>query len=166
MQDETALLVEVRAAGVKGRGVFALRDFVRGQVVVIGKPLARAQERTWETLQMGIDHHIKIDEPFERINHSCDPNCGIQANQWGGYNLVAMRPIVPGEEIVYDYCMSEWVSIAIPGECQCGTSLCSGAVRGGQFLSQHALARYAGFLAPYYEVLLGNRYFGLTGDGQ
>jgi len=36
--------VEVREAGTKGRGVFALRDFAPGEVVVIGKPLMRVPE--------------------------------------------------------------------------------------------------------------------------
>lgn len=148
--------VEVRDAGTKGRGVFALRDFARGELVVTGKPLARAPERTWETLQIDVDHHVKMDEPFERANHSCDPNCGLRPNAWGGYDLVAMRAISAGEEIAYDYCMSEWVSIAIQDACGCGATICRGAIRGGKFLPGDVIARYTGFLAPYYERLLGD----------
>ena len=38
------------------------------------------------------------------VNHSCEPNCGIR-NACG---LVALRDIKDGEEITYDYCMTDY----------------------------------------------------------
>lgn len=146
----------MRGAAGKARGGFALWDFFCGQVVVIGKPVATAPEPTWETVQVGVNHHLKIDEPFERVNHSCDPNCGLRLNEWGGFDLVAMRGIFSDDEIVWDYCISEWVVVAMTDSCRCGAAICRGVIRGAQFLSPDVIARCAGFFAPYPEKLLCN----------
>jgi hypothetical protein len=142
----------VRVIPPKGRGVFATRHFARGEVVVVGRPLSQSAERTWQTMQVDVDKHVRMDEPLELTNHSCDPNCGLRPNEWGGYNLVALRPIAAGEEVTFDYAMSEWISIAVP-ECQCGSPICRGRVAGGKFLSPELRQKYAGFLAPYYADL-------------
>ena len=136
----------------KGRGVFANKNFSPGEIVIVGKPIAQSKERTWQTLQMDIDVHMKINEPFELVNHSCDPNCGLKLNEFNGYNLVAMKNILEGEEITFDYCMSEWISIAVD-TCNCQSDICRGDIKGGKFLSDHILDKYRGFLAPYYTKL-------------
>lgn len=125
------------------------------EIVVVGKAIAKSPEKTWQTLQIDIDHHSKFDEPFELVNHSCDPNCGLKLNQFNGYNLVAMKPIAKGQEITFDYCMSEWISIAVPN-CNCQSDLCRGSIRGGKFLSDELLQKYEGFLAPYYQKLFSS----------
>ncbi|NES69106.1 MAG: SET domain-containing protein [Okeania sp. SIO2D1] len=89
------------------------------------------------------------------LNHSCNPNCGIKPNEFNGYNLVAMIDIGRGEEITFDYCMSEWISIAVKN-CNCQSDICRGIIKGGKFLSSETLDKYQGFLAPYYEKLIEN----------
>jgi len=42
-------------------------------------------------------------EAGDLVNHSCDPNCGLV----GAVLVVAMRDIEPGEEITFDYAMSD-----------------------------------------------------------
>ncbi len=76
--------LEIREVGAKGKGVFAAETFAKGRVVIVGKPVYRTPKRTWQTLQVGIDAHIKIDTPFELVNHSCAPNCGIKPNSYHG----------------------------------------------------------------------------------
>lgn len=137
----------------KGQGVFANKNFDSGDIVIEGKPMEKRLERTWQTLQMDINIHVRLDQPFELVNHCCNPNCGIKLNRFNGYNLVAMKTISQGEEITFDYCMSEWISIAVPN-CNCQSSICRGSIKGGKFLSDMLLERYQGFLAPYYEKLL------------
>ncbi len=59
------------------------------------------------------------------INHSCDPNCEtheVRGRVW----IKAIRPIEPGEEITYDYCLYD-------GEgdealCNCGAKKCRGTM--------------------------------------
>lgn len=147
------LAVEVRQTGDKGQGVFSTRNFAKNEIVIVGKPVSESDVRTWQTLQMDIDTHVRMDVPFELVNHSCDPNCGLKLNKFNGYNLVALKSIRAGDEITFDYCMSEWISIAVES-CQCNSDICRKTIRGGKFLSDDILNKYDGYIAPYYKKLI------------
>ena len=59
------------------------------------------------------------------INHSCDPNCEIQ--KWAtsstySVGIFAIRDIIPGEEITFDYQFERIGNGAIP--CFCGSPKC------------------------------------------
>ncbi len=144
--------VVIRDAGSKGRGVFAVREIKKGEVAIVGKPVSRGAERTWLSVQWDADTHLRMDEPFEVVNHSCDPNCGIKVNQFEGYNLVAMRDIEAGEEITFDYCMTEWVIGAFTA-CHCQSEHCREMIYGGSRLSAEVMKKYEGYTAPYYQSL-------------
>ena len=143
----------VRETHARGRGVFASLRLAEGEIAIVGKPVAISPERTWQTLQTDTETHIKIDAPFELVNHSCDPSCGIVTNKYGGYTLVARRNIETGEEITFDYCMTEWSIVGFE-DCQCNSGICRRIIRGGKFLSVEKLKEYDGYLAPYYRSLL------------
>ncbi|NJO73408.1 MAG: SET domain-containing protein [Leptolyngbyaceae cyanobacterium RM1_406_9] len=68
---------------------------------------------------------MKLDKVAEMINHSCDPNLRICNNSLGGYNFHAIRTIEAGEELTWDYAMSESQSIAVE-KCLCGVPQCRG----------------------------------------
>ncbi|USR92465.1 SET domain-containing protein [Phormidium yuhuli AB48] len=95
--------VEIRAAGEKGRGVFALRPFQKGEIVVVGRRVGVYPQRTIYSIQVDWDVHVEMDEPAIRINHSDAPTTGVQDNPWGAFNFVALREIAMGEEITFDY---------------------------------------------------------------
>lgn len=58
-------------------------------------------------------------------NHSCEPNCGIR----GLFDLVAMRNIKSGEELTWDYAMTEDLDWKVPGgKCLCGSNRCRGKI--------------------------------------
>lgn len=136
----------------KGRGVYSTQTFHAGEIVIIGKIVEECAERTCLTLQMDVDKHVRMDIPFELVNHSCNPNTGIKSNEFGGYSLVAMRDIDEGEEITFDYSMTEWISIAVP-ECKCQSQNCRKTIGGGKYLSDSMKAKYSGYLAPYYKKM-------------
>ena len=144
--------VTIRDTGSKGRGVFAVKNLKKGAVVIVGKPVARLPERTWQTVQWDADTHLKMDAPFEVVNHSCDPNCGIKVNRFEGYNLVAMRDIEAGEEITFDYCMTELIISAFT-DCHCESAHCRERVHGGSQLAAEVMKKYEGYTAPYYQSL-------------
>lgn len=109
-----------------GRGVFAARYFEPGQPIltfegpVLGPPemLALGPDRVY-ALQIETDRFLDLIPPGRYLNHSCDPNAGILEDR----GLIALRPVVPGEEIRFDY------STAMRGdhwamECRCGEYLC------------------------------------------
>lgn len=109
-----------------GRGVFASRHVEPGQPIftfagpVLRTPemLALGPDRAY-ALQVGPAEFLHLTPPGRYLNHSCDPNAGILNDRV----LIALRPIVPGEEIRFDYSTAiredHWTM-----ECRCGEYLC------------------------------------------
>jgi hypothetical protein len=86
-------------------------------------------------------------EAPDMVNHSCDPNCGIL----GSTVLVAMRPIAAGEELCYDYAMSDG-SPYDEFACSCGTALCRGDITGEDWSRPELIRRYAGWFSAYLQA--------------
>ena len=143
-----------------GRGVVTERVFARGEVVAVWRGLiitAReavnlpAHERD-QLLQVDGDTFIHSDEELvtvDFINHSCDPNCGFV----DGATLVAMREILPGEAVTFDYAMSdtnEFIAFA----CRCGSPSCRGQMSGSDWKLPQLQQRYAGWFAPHVARLI------------
>jgi SET domain-containing protein len=128
--------LEVRSAGAKGRGVFALEPIRRGQrIVALGGRLLSTAALTDDmlALQIGPDTWLCSDGSLldDLVNHSCEANAGFPD---GEPVLHALRDIEAGEEICWDYS----TSIAEPGWtliCCCGSARCRGIVRSWPELS-------------------------------
>jgi SET domain-containing protein len=122
--------LEVRQAGAKGLGVYAMEPIARGRrILALGGWLMRTAELTDDLLamQVGPDQWLCSDGSRidDRINHSCDPNTGFLD---GTAVLYALRDIAAGEEICWDYS----TSMAEAGwslECHCGSARCRGTIR-------------------------------------
>lgn len=123
--------IEVRKSKIQGRGVFALRDFLPGEIVFkwdLTNALTDEQyaQLPYEQKQYVVRYRgewIYMMEPMRYINHSCDPST-LPIN---GAD-VAVRTIKAGEEITSDY-----GPVMLRGEtmsCQCGYASCSGAIVG------------------------------------
>lgn len=89
---------------------------------------------------------IVPDEPPDYINHSCDPNAGLD----GQIAIVALRRILPGEEVTIDYAMCDG-SPYDEFDCACGTALCRGKVSGDDWRMPALWKRYAGHFSPYLQ---------------
>lgn len=133
----------------KGDGVFATPSFGCGEMAVAGVVLQRLAENYSHASQIGAFEYVQLGGLAPMVNHSCDPNCGVHVNQSGGYDLIVRRTIAPGEEITFDYAMRNYSVAHFPGSCQCGTSLCRGAVTGWKDLTAERKAAYSGMVAPY-----------------
>ena len=138
-----------------GKAVYADQPIGTGEVVAIwGGYIVDAaglsqlsEEEQGHTVQVADAHWLaplNMDEPADNINHSCQPNCGLQ----GQILLVAMQPIAIGEEITFDYAMSD-SSPFDEFDCQCGTPLCRGKVTQYDWQLPHLWQRYDGFFSPY-----------------
>jgi hypothetical protein len=84
--------------------------------------------------------------PADYVNHSCSPNAGMS----GQIALVAMRHILPGEEVCYDYAMSDG-SPYDEFECRCGAANCRGWVTGEDWKRPELIRRYRGYFSPYLQ---------------
>ena len=84
--------------------------------------------------------------PGDWVNHSCNPNAGLS----GQVVLVAVRDIAPGEEICFDYAMTDG-SPYDEFDCECGAANCRGRVTGNDWLRPELQARYAGYFSPYLQ---------------
>ena len=100
------------------------------------------------TIQVEEDLYLvsATDGPADWVNHSCDPNCGLS----GQIALVAMRRLEPGEEVCFDYAMSDG-SPYDEFSCGCGTATCRGQIRGDDWSRPELWKRYRGHFSPYLQ---------------
>ncbi|MBE0669514.1 MAG: SET domain-containing protein-lysine N-methyltransferase [Anaerolineales bacterium] len=102
---------------------------------------------TQRVLQMDEDLYLltaEEKEPNDCFNHSCEPNLGF----FGQIGLVAMRDIDAGEELTFDYAMSDGGPYD-EFECRCGSSSCRGKVTGNDWKLPELWNKYAGYFSPY-----------------
>lgn len=88
----------------------------------------------------------EIEGPAEWINHSCEPNAGMM----GQIALRAMRVIMDGEEVCYDYAMSDGCPYD-EFECCCGSPRCRLRVTGNDWRIPELWERYGGYFSPYLQ---------------
>lgn len=82
----------------------------------------------------------------ERINHSCNPNCGFASEM----RLVALRDILPGEAVTMDYATcSSMESYRLV--CRCGEKKCRGVVTGQDWKLPEIQIRLKGRFQPYLQ---------------
>jgi hypothetical protein len=138
------------------KGVFALETVAAGELLAVwgGEVIT---VRDLELLPFEIRRlSIQVEEdiyllatregPADWINHSCEPNAGL----CGQAVLVAMRPILAGEEICFDYAMSDG-SPYDEFDCRCGSLLCRGRITGNDWRRPELWERYRGFFSPYLQ---------------
>lgn len=89
-----------------GRGLFAGRIFMPGELILNLRGRRYGREDPIHLtasganlLQTGWRTYILLEAPGVFANHSCCPNAGIRGNR----KLVAIRLIMPGDEIRFDY---------------------------------------------------------------
>ncbi|MES0809199.1 SET domain-containing protein-lysine N-methyltransferase [Roseibium sp. SCPC15] len=130
--------VEKRLSEIEGKGLFALTDIAKGELLVVkGGHLFDRNKRDQLSLTLG-PSEIQIEDdlfigpvtPEERegsmmhLNHSCEPNVGIR----GQICFHAMRDIARGEELTFDYATGDADDWQM--KCACGSFLCRGTVTG------------------------------------
>ena len=135
--------VEVREAGPKGKGVFALRSFRRGEFIFRRRhgrvvhadqiPSLSAAERQ-HLCELDFDRSAVLLPPGAYLNHSCEPNA-----MRSGVKVFAWRTIRRGEELTIDYRLN-----AFGGErsrCLCAAPSCSGWIVNSFFALDEARQR-------------------------
>jgi len=140
---------ELRVSDAKGEGIFATRLFKTGETVMVGTIEKRLDENNSHASQIGKNEYVFHAGNISKVNHSCDPNCGIRINETGAHDFVAMREIVINEEITFDYAMRNYGVDYFPKQCMCGSEICCGRITGWKDLPVERKKTYEGFVAPY-----------------
>jgi hypothetical protein len=145
----------VAPAGAKGSGTFATQPIAAGTTVAGfgGSVVDRAEfdtlDEEWRTHSLQIDDQLYMVTrppfaPADLVNHSCEPNCGII----GSCLVVTMRDVAAGEELCFDYAMTD-TNDYDEFVCACGTPSCRGLVTGGDWKRPELQERYAGYFSSY-----------------
>lgn len=122
--------VEVRDAGRKGKGVFALRSFRRGEFILRrrhGRVVRTAQIASLSAAdrrhlcELDFDRSAVLLPPGTYLNHSCEPSA-----MRSGVKVFAWRAVRRGEEITIDYRLNAFSGGR--SRCLCGAPSCTGWV--------------------------------------
>ncbi|MDJ0800341.1 MAG: SET domain-containing protein-lysine N-methyltransferase [Calothrix sp. MO_167.B12] len=140
---------ELRATPGKGEGIFATRSFQAGETVMVGIIEKVLDKNDSHASQIAKDKYVRHAGLISKVNHSCDPNCGIKVNQTGGHDFVAMRNINVNEEITFDYAMRNYSIDHFLMLCECGSKNCRKKITGWKDLPESRKKEYTGFVAPY-----------------
>ncbi|MER8817333.1 SET domain-containing protein-lysine N-methyltransferase [Mesorhizobium sp. M0965] len=144
----------LNTGGDRGRGVFAARDFLPGEIVVIGLIDRMKKGRTTNSFQLDWNVHALFQEPAVIVNHSCDPNLAIVPNRFGAYDFVCIEQISSGVEVTWNYATSEFECIGV-SVCLCSSENCQGSAGGFSKLPSDHPMLVSGFYAPYLKKTLG-----------
>lgn len=150
---------EVRASPIHGRGLFATAPIEKDEIVAVKgghivtrqQWLERHEDLDGAEIQIAEDLFIAPVSADDRegsmlyTNHSCLPNLGLS----GSITFVAMRPIVSGEELTHDWCMTDSDDSVVI--CQCGEAGCRRQITGGDWRLPELQRRYAGYFSTYLE---------------
>lgn len=149
---------ELRNVGGKGEGMFATRAFKPGETVMVGKFEKMLDENHSHASQIDPNKFALHAGLISKVNHSCNPNCGIKINETAAHDFVAMKDISVGEELSFDYAMRNYTVNYFPPKCMCGSKDCRGRITGWKDLSTTKKKQYEGFVAPYLlELDLNNQ---------
>jgi len=135
--------------GGKGGGVRATRGFRAGETVMIGVLEGEVAFNDSHATQVSRTKWARHGGLGPKVNHSCNPNCGVELNATGACDFVARRPIADGEEITFDYAMRNYSIEHFPEGCLCGADICRGSVTGWKDLPVERKVAYEGLVAPY-----------------
>jgi SET domain-containing protein len=155
--------LEVRPDGPHGAGVFARVPVRAGTTMVAFGGRVRDGAYVATLPPRRRSHCLQVDddlylvgadepEPGDFVNHSCDPSCGVV----GSMVLVALRDLSPGDEVTFDYAMTD----STPYDeftCGCGTERCRGRVGAHDWERPELQVRYDGWFSGYLQRRIDGR---------
>jgi len=153
----TSNKTEIRKSLKEGYGFFATKNIRKDEIVAIRSGHIVELDEAMKldkiigdfSLQIS-DHHFlcpktkeEIEEIAIYINHSCDPNIGMN----GQINYVAMRDIISGEELCLDYSLAMNTEYKL--ECNCGSKNCRKLVTGFDWKEKVLQQKYGKYFASF-----------------
>jgi uncharacterized protein len=121
--------VIVKNSKIHGKGVFANKDFKKGEIVIkwnakhiTKEDLDKLSEKDKKFVSFVNEEYLLMNEPERFVNHSCEPNT-FPKNKCD----VAIKPIKKGEEITSDY--SDTILKESQFICNCGNKNCKKIIK-------------------------------------
>ena len=150
---------EIRKSKIEGDGLFAAKQIRKGEVVGVkgghvfdSLTLAKIRSKIGDSYFQITDNlfvgPLKKDEvrgSMMCLNHSCEPNVGIQGN----IVFVSIRDIAAGEEITLDYAMCEDEEYNL--NCLCGSKSCRKLITGKDWMIKSLQERYDGYFSAFLQ---------------
>lgn len=152
-------LVEVKDLGViQGKGLVARGLIHKGEVVsrlepgepmyliseVLVMPQAEQDKLMHYAYQCSATQVVNEQGDERYMNHSCDPTTWWADND----TMIARRDIQAGEEITYDYAMTD-ILVPFEMDCSCGSVKCRGRVTNLDYLDAAWQLEYGDYLPDY-----------------
>lgn len=138
----------------KGKGVFAVRDFKKREIILNMNTRKTIPRKDVQKLSKDDQDHLGyigknryfVMKPPERfINHSCSPNAYDKTG-----TLIALKNIKKGKEICTDYSINgydDWKMI-----CYCGSKNCRKIIYGNFFkLPKKLQKKYEPYLDDWFK---------------
>jgi uncharacterized protein len=139
-----------------GNGIYALQPIIKGELVAVFGGVVYEWDAFIHLPDQDRSLCIQVEDRLflvprpigegDFVNHSCNPNAGLS----GQIGLVAMRAIKIGEEVCFDYAMSDTMPYD-EFECGCGHANCRGSISGNDWQKPELQKRYAGFFSPHVQ---------------
>lgn len=140
-----------------GMGAFAREPIPAGTLLAVWSGVVVTAAQLAEVAPAQARYAVQVEEGIyllghqppsvaDFINHSCAPNAGLR----GQITLVALRDIAAGEEVCYDYAMSDGTAYD-EFDCACRAPTCRGRVTGDDWRRPELWVAYDGFFAPYLQ---------------
>lgn len=135
-----------------GKGLFALKDikkdevvadFSNGKIYKVQKASDLPKDVADYAIQFGENEWVDTQEEGRFLNHSCDPNCGVK----GKFQIVAMRDIKEGEELTFDYEITEDSDWRM--QCKCGSKLCRKVIGAHKNMPESIKKKYKGYISEW-----------------
>lgn len=144
----------VRKIGKKGKGVFASKDFKKGDFILSIKGRVVSAEEAYNLSSHFINHICVVGNgkwalmgyPERYINHSCNPNVFDRKKR-----TYAMKNIKKGEELVFDYSINGPEGEDWKMKCHCHSKNCRKTVTGEFFrLPRKTQIKYLPYLDAWF----------------
>ncbi len=134
-----------------GKCVVANDYILKGEIIAGFDGDEHEAEKCLDLPKNVADHAVQFEEHKWReskgnaqyLNHSCEPNCGIK----GLFTIVAMRDLQKGEELMWDYDMTEDSDWRM--ECLCGTASCRKLIGAFGLVPEEVRYKYRGYISEW-----------------
>ena len=155
--------VEIRNSGINKKGMFAKELIYKGEIVYIkGGHIIKRDEIYSSTvinsyLPISDEYYIgalnAAEEEDTKLynNHSCNPNCGMH----GEITFIAIRDIMPNEELTIDYAFIDNEDYSF--ECYCGSYQCRHKTTGFDWKIKKLQQKYYQYFAQYLKDKIDNQ---------